>query len=142
MANASYTAFRTGLMSGLYDLDTAVLKCALVGGYVYSATHATMADVTTAGGVANGTPAILANPTITAGVFDADDCTITTTASASTHALIVYQASALTGGADVAPASQRLCWYFDTGTNLPITPGAGVITITWPNTAAKIYKIG
>lgn len=142
MANASFTAFRSGIMTGLIDLDTAVLKCALVSGYVYNAAHTFMSDVTTAGGVANGTPATLANPTVVGGVFDADDCTITTTSSASTHALVVFQASAVTGGADVAPTAQRLCWYFDSGTNLPITPGAGNVTITWPNTAGKIYKVG
>lgn len=142
MANASYTAFRSGIMTGGYDLDTAVLKCALVAGYTYSAAHATWADVTTAGGTVNGTPATLTNVTVTGGVVDADDCTITTTSSASAHTLIVYQASAVTGGADVPAAQQKLCWFFDTGTNLPITPGAGTITITWPETANRIYKIG
>lgn len=142
MANASYTAFKSGILTGAYDLDTAVLKVALVGGYTFSAAHATMADVTAAGGTVNGTPATLANVTVTGGVFDADDATITTTASGVAHCLIIYQASAVTGGADVAAASQKLCLYFDTGTNLPITPGAGTLTITWPSTAAKIYKVG
>lgn len=142
MANASYTAFRTGVQVGDYDYDTAVIKCCLVAGYVYSASHASMADVATAGGTINGTPAILQNKTCIAGVCDADDVTITTTASGSTHALLVYQASAITGGADLPAAQQKLMWYFDTGTNLPITPGAGTITITWPETANKIYKIG
>jgi hypothetical protein len=142
MANASYTAFKNGIMGGLFDLDTAVSKCALVSGYVFSAGHTFLSDVTGAGGTLNGTPAVLANPVITGGVFDADDCTIATTASGATHALIVYQASAMTGGADVAPTSQRLMWYFDTGTNLPITPGTGNVTITWPSGSGKIYKIG
>lgn len=142
MANASFTAFRSGLMTGLIDLDTAVLKCALVAGYIYNPAHVFMSDVTTAGGTINGTPAILANPTVVGGVFDADDCVITTIASASTHALVVFQASAVTGGADVAPTAQHLCWYFDSGTNLPITPGAGNVTITWPETAGKIYRVG
>lgn len=142
MANQSYTAFRNGILTGAYDLDTAVLKVAAVAGYTFSAAHATMADVTAAGGTINGAPATLANPTVAAGVFDADDSTITTTASANPHVLIVYQASAVTGGADVAPAQQRLCWYFDTGNGLPVTPGAGTLTITWPSTAAKIYKVG
>jgi hypothetical protein len=142
MANASYTAFKNGVLGGLYDLDTAVVKAALVSGYVYAAGHTFMSDVTAAGGTVNGTPGTLANPTLVGGVFDADDVIIATTASASTHALIVYQSSAVGGGADVAPASQRLMFYFDTGTNLPITPGTGNVTITWPNTAGKIYKLG
>lgn len=142
MANSSYTAFKSGILTGAYDLDTAVLKVALVGGYTFNASHSFMSDVTAAGGVVNGTPATLANVTVAGGVFDADDNTITTTASSSSHYLIVYQASAIAGGADVAATAQRLCFYFDTGTNLPITPGAGTLTITWPNAAAKIYKVG
>ncbi len=142
MANQSYLSFRSALMTGAIDLDTAVLKVALVSGYTFSASHTFMSDVTGAGGTVNGTPATLANPTVVAGVFDADDCTITTTASATNHVLIVYQASAITGGSDVAASAQRLCWYFDTGTNLPIQPSAGTLTITWPSTAAKIYKLG
>lgn len=142
MANASYTAFKNGIMTGLIDLDTAVIKVALVSGYTFAATHTFMSDVTGAGGTLNGTPATLANVVVTGGVFDADDNTITTTSSAAAHVLIVYQASAITGGADVASSAQRVCFYFDTGTNLPIIPGAGTLTITWPNTAGKIYKIG
>jgi hypothetical protein len=143
MTNASYTAFKEGVLGAQYDLDTATIKVALVRGYTFSASHTSLADVTGAGGgTINGTSAALTSPTITGGVFDADDTTITTTASASNHYLIVYQASAVTGGADVTAASQKLLFYFDTGTNLPITPGAGTLTITWPNTAGKIYKLG
>lgn len=142
MANASYTSFKDGILNGDYDLMVATLKVALVRGYTFSATHTNMAQVTGAGGVLNGTPATLANKTVTGGVFDADDCTITTTADANPHTLIVYQASAFGGGADVGASSQLLCWYFDTGTGLPLTPGAGVVTVTWPSTAPKIYKIG
>lgn len=142
MANASYTAFKSGILTGAYDLDTAVIKVALVRGYTYNASHTSMADITSNGGVLNGTPATLANPTVTAGVFDADDCTITTTANASNHVLIIYQASAVTGGADVAAASQKLMLYMDTGSNLPIVPGTGTLGITWSNAAGKIYKVG
>lgn len=142
MTNQSYTAFKSGILTGAYDLDTAVIKVALVSGYTFNSSHASMADVTAAGGVINGTPATLANVTVVGGVFDADDNVITTTASSASHYLIVYQASAITGGADVSAANQKVMWYFDTGTNLPITPGAGTLTITWPNTVSKIYKVG
>lgn len=142
MANAVYTPFLQGILNAEYDLNTGVIKVALVRSYTYTATHATMADVTGAGGVVNGTSAALANPTITGGVFDADDTTITTTASAVNHYLIVYQASAVTGGADVAAGSQKLIAYFDTGTGLPIQPGNGTVTVTWANTTNRILKVG
>lgn len=142
MANASFTTFRDGIMKGDIDLDTAVIKVALVRGYTFNAAHTYLSDVTGNGGVINGTSPALTNKTVTGGVFDADDTTLTATASTTPHALIVYQASAVTGGADVAATAQRLCFYIDTGTNLPMAPAAGTVTITWPNTAGKIYQLG
>lgn len=142
MANAAYTAFDQGVLNAEYDLNTASIKCALVRGYTFSAAHATVADVVAAGGTINGTSAALTTPTITGGVFDADDTTITTTASAVNHALILFQASAVTGGADVAQASQKLIGYYDTGTGLPIQPGTGSVAVTWPASNPKILKVG
>lgn len=142
MANASYLAYRDGIMTGEINLSTGVLKVALVRGYTYSAAHKFLSDVTATGAVINGTSAALTNKTITGGVFDADDTAITTTASAVNHILIVYQSSAPTGGADIAATAQRLCWHFDTGTSLPIQPGAGTLNVTWPNTSGKVYQLG
>jgi hypothetical protein len=142
VANASYYAFRDGIMKGDINLNAGAIKVALVRGYTYSVAHTFLSDVTTAGGVINGASAALANKTFTNGVFDADDTTITATASTSNHVLIVYQASAATGGADVAATAQRLCFYIDTGTNMPIAPAAGTVTVTWPNTTGKIYQLG
>lgn len=142
MANASFTAFRDALMNGNINLNTGVIKVAIVKGYTYNAAHTYMSDATAAGAITNGTPVALANKTITGGVFDADDTTITTTADGANHTILAYQSSAPTGGADLAANAQRLCWFFDTGTGLPVVPGTGTVTITWPSTSAKIYKIG
>jgi hypothetical protein len=142
MANASYPSFREALMTGAVNLATGVIKVALVRGYTYNSAHVYLGDVTTAGGVLNGTSAALAGKTFTGGIFDADDTTITTTASAANHALIIYQASAAGGGADLTAAAQRVLLYLDTGTNLPIQPGTGTLTLTFPNTTERIYRIG
>jgi hypothetical protein len=142
MANAVFAPFLQGLMNAEYDLNTAVIKVALVRSYTYNAAHATMADVTGAGGVVNASSPALTNTTITGGVFDADDTTVTTTASAVNHTLIVYQASAVTGGADVAANAQKLIAYFDTGSGLPIQPGSGSVTLTWSNSTNRIVKVG
>ncbi len=142
MANQSYLSYRDGVQTGLIDLDTAVIKVALVRGYTFSASHTSMADVTSAGGVVNAT-ATLAGITVSGGVVNATSpTTLTTTANASQHILIVYQASAVTGGADVSAANQRLCYYMDTGDNLPIVPGNGTLQINWPTGSSKIYKLG
>ena len=122
VANAAYNAFLQGVLNAEYDLNTATIKCALVRGYTFDATDATVADVVAGGGTINGTSAALANPTITNGTFDADDTTISTTASAVDHGLLVFQASAVTGGADVAQSSQKVIAWYDTGTGLRV-PG-------------------
>lgn len=142
MANAVYPTFLQGLLNAEYDLNTASIKASFVRGYTYTSTHATVADVTGSGGTINGTSAALTTPTITNGVFDADDTTVTTTANATNHGILVFQSSAVTGGADVAAASQKVIAWLDTGTGLPIQPGSGSTPITWDNGTNKIFKLG
>ena len=142
MANGYFTPFTEGLLDGSVDLDTATVKVALVRGYTFSAAHKFVSDVTGAGGTINGTSAALTTKTVTGGVFDADDTTISATANATNHGLLLFQASASTGGADVAATAQRVIAYFDTGTGLPIQPGTGTVTVTWPAANPKILKVG
>ncbi|GAA3781194.1 hypothetical protein [Micromonospora maritima] len=142
MANGYFTGLAEGLMDGSIDLDTAVIKVALVRGYTFSAAHKFVSDVTTAGATINGTSAALANKTVTGGVFDADDTTISATANATNHGLLLFQSSAVTGGADVAASAQRVIAWYDTGTGLPIQPGTGTVTVTWPAANPKILKVG
>jgi hypothetical protein len=141
MANAAYTNFKAGILGADFDLVVASVKAFLVRGYTFSAAHVTVADVVSAGGTINGTTAALANPTIAGGVFDADDTSLTATASASNHVLIIAQTSAVTGGADLPQSGQLLIAYYDTGTGLPIQPGTGTVTITWSSGSAKILAV-
>jgi hypothetical protein len=142
MANAAFTPALEGFISGEIDLDTAVIKAAFVRGYTFSASHKFVSDVTGAGGTLNGTSAALTGKTVTGGVFDADDTTVTTTASAVNHGILLFQASAVGGGADVAASAQRVIAYYDTGTGLPIQPGSGATPITWDSGTNKILKVG
>ncbi|MEU1761676.1 hypothetical protein [Micromonospora sp. NPDC005652] len=137
-----FTAYAEGIQDGSINQVTGVIKVALVRSYTFSASHKFVSDVTSAGGVVNGTPATLANRTVTGGVFDSDDPVIAATASTADHGLLLYQASAPTGGADVAATAQRLIGWFDTGTGLPIKPGTGNVTVAWPNTNPRILKVG
>jgi hypothetical protein len=136
-----FNTAREGFLSGAIDIDTAVIKCALVRGYTFTTTHTTVSDVTGAGGTLNGTSAALANKSIASGAFDADDTTIETTANASNHGILLFQSSAVTGGADVAASSQRVIAYYDTGTGLPVVPGTGTASITWSSGADKIFRL-
>jgi hypothetical protein len=141
MANAGFNTFKSGVLGADYDLAVASIKAMLVRGYVFDATHTTVADVTGAGGTINGTSAALTTPTITNGVFDADDASIATTASAVNHVVIVAQTSAVTGGADLPANQQRLIGYWDTGTNLPVQPGTGTVTVAWSAGASRILAV-
>lgn len=141
MANAAYTNFKAGVLGADFDLTVASIKAMLVRGYTFSAAHVTLADVTGAGGVVNGTSAALTNPSITGGVFDADDTSVSTTASASNHVLLVVQTSAVTGGADLPASGQLLIAFYDTGSGLPIQPGTGTVTVTWSSGSAKILAV-
>jgi hypothetical protein len=141
MANAVFTPFLEGILAGEIDLDTAVVKAAFIRGYTFSAADKFMSTVLGTGTL-NGTPVALTSVTLTGGVFDAADTAITTTANATNHAIIIYQASAVTGGADVATSAQRTICFLDTGTGLPIQPGTGSTPITWDNGTNKILKVG
>lgn len=141
MANAVFTPFKEGLLNAAYDLNTATIKCALVRGYTFNAAHVFVSEVVATGTI-NGTSAALGSPTITDGVFDASDTTIATTANATDHGLLVFQSSAVTGGADVAQSAQRLIAYYDTGTGLPIQPGTGTVSVVWDSGTNKILRVG
>jgi hypothetical protein len=133
---------KEGLIAGQIDLDTAVLKCALVRGYTFSASHKFVSDVTGAGGTLNGTSAALSSVSVTNGVLDAADTSVSATANATDHGLLLFQSSAVTGGADVAASAQRVIAYYDTGTGLPIQPGTGSVSVTWDNGTNKILRVG
>jgi hypothetical protein len=141
MTNAAFTPFCEGILDGTIDLDTAVIKAAFIRGYTFSAADKFMSTVLGTGTL-NGTPVALTSVTVTGGVFDAADSSITTTANATNHGIIIYQASAVTGGADVATSAQRTICYLDVGTGLPIQPGTGATPITWDNGTNKILKVG
>jgi hypothetical protein len=142
MANALFDPGREGFLAGEIDWDTAVIKMALVRGYTFSAAHKFVSDVTGAGGTLVVTSGAFGSKTVTSGVADAADVTYTAVASgAAIPALIIFQSSAVTGGADVAASAQRLIAYIDAYTGLPVTPNGGDITVTFDNGANKIFKL-
>ena len=55
----------------------------------------------------------------------------------------MFQASAVTGGADVAASAQRVIALIDssTGVALPVTPNGGDITVAWDSGANRVFKL-
>ncbi len=142
MANALFDPAREGFLAGEIDWDTATIKVALVRSYTFSAAHKFVSEVTGAGGVLAATSTALTSKTVTAGVADAADVTFSAVAAnGSNHSLLVFQSSAVGGGADVAASAQRLVAWIDTGTNLPITTNGGDVTVAWDNGSTKIFKL-
>jgi hypothetical protein len=142
VASSLFDLGRQGFLDGSIDWDTAVIKCALVRGYTFSASHQFVSDVTGAGGTLVATSAALTSKTVTAGVADAADVTFAAVPSgAAIPAIIIFQSSAVTGGADVAATAQRLIAYVDTATGLPVTPNGQSITIQWDNGANRIFRL-
>lgn len=148
MANALYDPGREGFLLGEIDWDTAVIKVALVrltagGAAVFTASQKFVSDLVATHTIA-ATSAALASKTGTSGVANAANLTpafSAVAANANAHVLVVFQSSAVTGGADVAQSAQRLIAWLDTGTNLPVTPNGGDINVSWDTGANKIFKL-
>lgn len=140
MANAIFPKGREGFLNGDIDWATATIKVSLVRGYTYDSTDEFVSDVTATGTLAS--TQTLGTKTATNGTADAADVTFTAvTANANNHSLLVYQASAVGGGADVAASAQRVIAYYDTGTNLPVVPNGGDVTVTWSSGADKMFTL-
>lgn len=141
MADVVYNLGREGFLAGEIDWNTAVIKVSLVRAYVFSQTHKFVSDVTTASGVLVAT-ATLTTPTVTTGIADADDVVFTAVPTgAACQSLVIYQASAVTGGVDVASNLQRVIAFIDSASGLPVTPNGGNINVAWSNGADKIFNL-
>jgi hypothetical protein len=142
VASSLFNPGREGFLNGEIDWDTAVVKSALVRGYTFDASHKFVSDVTGAGGTLVATSAALSSKTVTDGVADAADVTFSTVAAgAAIPAIVLFQSSAVTGGADVAATAQRLIAYIDTATGLPVTPNGQNISVAWDNGSNRILKL-
>jgi hypothetical protein len=142
MASAFWDPAREGFALAEIDWDGAVIKANLIRGYNFNAAHKFVSDLTGAGGTLWTTPVTLASKTAPAGVLDAADISFAAvTAGAAYSAIVIYQSSAVTGGADVATSAQRLIAFIDTATGLPVTPNGQAINITWDNGVNRIGKL-
>lgn len=144
MGNVLFDKGRQGFLEGLIDWDTAVIKASLVRTYTSTSittAHSVVTDVTAIGTIV-ATSGALTTKTVTSGVADGDDTTWTAVgAGAAVPTIIIYQSSAVTGGADVATSLQRLIAFLDTATGLPVTPNGGDITAVWSSGADRIFRL-
>lgn len=134
MANTLFPLGKEGFLDGSIDWDTGDIRAMLVRStYTYDATDRYVSDL---GSVDNGRSASLASKTVTSGVADAADTTITATAAVACNAIILFQHT----GTD---STARLIHYMDTpSSGLPMTPSVSqVITVTFDNGANRIFVL-
>jgi len=135
MTNALYDKGRQGFLEGAIDWDTDDIRVILVdtGAYTVNlATHDNLDDVP--GGARIATSGAFSGKTVTDGVADANDVTLSSVSGAQSEALVIYKHTG-------TESTSRLIAYIDTATGLPITPNGADITIQWDNGANKIFKL-
>lgn len=134
MANALYDKAREKFLTGAIDWagdDIIVILCD--SGYVANlSTDEFVDDIT--GGAEVARSGNLSAKTTTAGVADAGNETLTSVTGDTVTQIILAKD---TGNDATSPLIARI----DTGTNLPVIPNGGDITIQWDNGANKIFKL-
>lgn len=80
------------------------------------------------------TSAAFTAKTVTSGVADAADVTLTAVSGASVESIVIYKSTGV-------ESTSNLIAFIDTATGLPFTPSGGDVTIQWDNGANKIFKI-
>jgi len=138
-----YDKAREGLIAGEIVWKAtggSVIKASLVRGYTFSVSHKFVSEVIGAGGTLVATET-LNSLTNTNGVMDAADAVFEAVPEgAAIPHLIIYQASAVTGGSDVPASQQRLIAFLDRGSGLPAVPNGQDLTVTWSPGADRIAR--
>lgn len=135
MSNALYDKGREGFLDGSIDWDTNNIKVVLVDeadDTINLATDDNLDDRAGASRVA--TSGNLAGKTVTDGVADADDVTLSAVSGDQFESIDIYKDSGV-------ESTSRLIANIDTATGLPATPSGGDITIRWDAGASKIFKL-
>jgi hypothetical protein len=138
-----YDPAREGFLAGeiVWKTGGSVIKASLVRGYTFSVAHKFVSQVLGAGGTLVATET-LSSLTNVNGVADAADGAFEAVPEGVTipH-LIVYQASAVTGGADVPAAQQRLIVFIDRGAVIPVLPNGEDINLEWSPGSDRVFRI-
>lgn len=134
MANVLYPKGKEKFMSGSLNMASDDIKAVLIdiADYTYNVSHEFLSSIAAAARVA--TSGNLSGKSITNGIFDADDITLSSVNGDSIEAVVIYKD---TGDAATSP----LIVYIDSGTGLPITPNNNAIVVQWDNGDDKIFSL-
>jgi len=134
MANALRDSGREGFLAGDIDWDANNIKVFLYdeGADAFNAADDNLDDIVAGARIA--TSGNLASKTVTAGVADAADVTLTAVSGATVESIEGYKDTG-------TESTSRLIFNIDTATGLPVTPNGGDITIVWDAGANRIFKL-
>lgn len=124
MASAMFSIGKQGLIDGTIDMNTnTIMVRQVTSSYTFSAAHTTMTSI----GTGVGTDDTLTTPTVTGGVFDADDAVFSSVTAGSTiNALVIYKFVTNDAGStpiayidvtDTATNGGDITWQWDSGSN-------------------------
>jgi len=141
MVNTLFDPGWEGFLRAEISWNVATIKASAVRGYTFTAAHQFVSDATGAGAVLVST-CTLASKGTTAGVASAADNTwVAVPAGAAIDVVLIYQASAVTGGGDVAASAQRLIAFIDNATNLPFTPIGIDVALKFAPSGDRIFRL-
>jgi len=138
MANALFAKGRQGFLEGLIDWDTDDIRAILIDVADYTvdlAAHDNLDDIPSAARVA--VSGSLTGKTVTDGVADAADVTLSSVTGDPSEAIVLYKHTG-------TESTSRLIAYIDTNaSSLPIsiTPNGGNIVIQWSDGTNRIFKL-
>jgi hypothetical protein len=135
MASSLYGKGRERFLTGDIAWDTHDIRAVLIdtGNYTVDIdVDEYHSDLPPAAIVA--TSSNLTAKTTTLGVADAANVTFSTVSGNTVEAIVIYR---WTGTSSNSP----LIAYIDSGTNLPLTPNGGDITVAWDSGSNRIFKL-
>lgn len=135
MANALFDFGRESYLGGDLAWDTNDMRLIFVDhadDTPVPATDQFLSDILGAARVAVSTS--FGTKTITGGVADAADVTVTSVTGDQFESIVIYYHTGTEG-------TSILVAFIDTATGLPATPNGGDITVQWDSGANKIFKL-
>lgn len=135
MANALYDKGREGFLDGSIDWDTNDTRIILIDeadDTIDLSVDDNLDDRAALSRVA--TSGAMGTKTVTNGVADAADVTLSAVTGDPAESIDIYKHTGV-------EATSRLICNIDTATGLAVTPNGGDITVAWDSGANKIFKL-
>lgn len=135
MANALYDKGREGFLDGSIDWDTNDTRLILIDEADDTIDLSVDDNLDDRAGAARvATSGAMASKTVTNGVADAADVTLSAVTGDQSESIDIYKHTG-------TESTSRLICNIDTATGLPVTPNGGDITIQFDSGANKIFKL-